>query len=82
MHLPTQPLDTIGSIKISAPPQSSTPNDQNKEKDDNEALVFAQNANYSSGSSSSTATEDPSSNKNIRLTYQKKPTNVRCKKCN
>ncbi len=35
-----------------------------------------------SGSSSSTATEDSSSNKNIRPTYQKKPTNVCCKKCN
>jgi hypothetical protein len=55
---------------------------KNKEKDDNEALVFAQNANKPSGSSSSTATEDSSSNKNIRPTYQNKPMNVRCKKCN
>jgi hypothetical protein len=72
----------LGQQKSLSVPQSSTPNDQNKEKDNNGALVFTQNANKPSGSSSSTATEDSSSDKNIRPTYQKKPTNVRCKKCN
>jgi hypothetical protein len=46
----------LGQQKSPHVPQSSTLNDQNKEKDNNEALVFAQNANKLSGSSSSTAT--------------------------
>jgi hypothetical protein len=60
-----------GQQKSLRAPQSSTPNDQNKEKDNDEMLVYAQNANKPSSSYSSTALEDSSSNNNICSTYRR-----------
>ncbi len=44
--------------------------------------MFAQNANKNSGNATSNATDDSSATKTVRVPYQKKPTNVCCRKCN
>jgi hypothetical protein len=71
-----------GQQQQKSPCPSRGQNNQKKEKDDNKALVFAQNANKNSGSATSNAMDDSSATKSVRAPYQKKPTNVRCHKCN
>jgi hypothetical protein len=64
------------SSQQKTPCQQCPQNDQAKEKDDDEALVFAQNTNSGSNRSSTASTDNSTKSKPPKSMPQKKPTNI------
>jgi hypothetical protein len=60
---------------------NTTDSTRDKDKDDNEALVFAQDSKKPPGNSTANTPDDSSSSKSSCSSSLKKPTNVRCKTC-